>query len=471
MFSNQYINMEEPIDTDQMMWEPQEPYGQAGAWAEELNGGLLIPQDTAFAASITLEDEIVAYQPGPLNPAEWPSFQTGSGGLYPYGDNILGVLQPTTFEQDPFFTPPPLRPQAENSIPNVTRRPQLQLHTDDINLQPGLPAYNEPLPRSAPPDIRVVGPDALPMPHPMSAMPIRDSSRRRARTNPHREPPSFRHSTTEPETHLPLANDLLSPVMSDWVEAEDAVPQAFIAQTSFNATDRSPTRNRRGSASPSRSRSQSRSGSRAGSRRGSTASSNRSSMNGDFECHHRDCGKRYTTMAKLNHHKRYHTPDHERPNCGARFLFKRELDRHKQSITHAGRHFFCTRCTAGFARADHLSRHIIKSSCSERAVTPSPTSVVHSTPSSNGSSVAQNLRHRVSTGDLRSGTPNTDFSSSFPYGGNAFPLLPTQPTAFTDIDCDDYLDLNANQWPPSPTPGTNDYFQFDSIPSFAAAQW
>ncbi|KAK5693887.1 hypothetical protein LTR17_024936 [Elasticomyces elasticus] len=468
--------MEEPIDTDQMVWEPQEPYGQAGAWAEELHSGLLIPQDAAFAASIELEDETLAYQPGLLNPIEWPSFQTGSGDLYPFSDDNLGVPQPTTFDNDPFLNHPPLRLQADNSVPNGMRRPQLQLHTADIGLQPGLPAYNEPLPRSAPPDIRVLGPDALPMPHPMSAMPIRDSSRRRAHTNPHREPPSFRQSTTEPEMHLTPVNDLLSPVLSNWVEAEDALPQAVIAQASFSVSaDRSPTRNRRGSASPSRSRSQSRSGSRAGSRRGSTASSNRSSMNGDFECHHRDCGKRYTTMAKLNHHKRYHTPDHERPNvcdqCGARFLFKRELDRHKQSITHAGRHFFCTRCTAGFARADHLSRHIIKSSCSERAITPSPTSVVHSTPSTNGSSVAQNLRHRVSTGDLRSGTPNTDFSSSLPYGGNAFPLLPIQQTAFTDIDCDDYIDLNAHQWPPSPTPSVNDYFQFDSNPSFAPAQW
>ncbi|KAK5714800.1 hypothetical protein LTR17_017047 [Elasticomyces elasticus] len=468
MSFNEYSSFDDFSDIDAMMWEGPETFDQVGTWAEqELNGNLLGEQNEASAALFTMEP-FPAYPPDLQAPSMWPEYQNSSGELYPHNANRLG---------HPFLMDAPLRPQAEDFVPNGMRpRPQLQLQTVDIGLHPGLPAYNEPLPRSAPPDIRVVGPDALPMPHPISAMPICDISRRRSHTNPHRLPPAFRHSTTEPEMHVAQANDLLSPVMADWVETEDALPQTYLAHSSLGRpSTRSPTANRRGSASPSRSRSQSRSGSRAGSRRGSTASSNRSSVNGDFECHHRDCGKRYTTMAKLNHHKRYHTPDHERPNvcdqCGARFLFKRELDRHKQSITHAGRHFFCTRCAAGFARADHLNRHIIKSSCSERAVTPSPTSVVHSTPSSNGSSVRQNLRHRVSTGDLRSGTPNTDFSSSFPYSGNAFPLLPTQPTAFTDIDCDDYLDLNANQWPPSPTPGTNDYFQFDSIPSFAPGQW
>ncbi|KAK4890914.1 hypothetical protein LTR27_010487 [Elasticomyces elasticus] len=444
MSSNEYAGFDDFSDIGAMMWEGPETFGQVGTWAE---------QDEASAALFAME-QLPAYPPNLQAPFIWPEYQNNGGELYPHNTNRLG---------HPFVMDAPLRPQAEDFVPN------------DIELQPSLPAYNEPLPRSAPPDIRVVGPDALPMPHPMSAMPICDTSRRRSHTNPHRLPPAFRHSTTEPEMHVAQATNLLSPVMADWVETEDALPQTYFTHSSLDRpSTRSPTVNSRASASPSGSRSQSRCGSRAGSRRGSTASSNRSSMNGDFECHHRDCGKRYTTMAKLNHHKRYHTPDHERPNvcdqCGARFLFKRELDRHKQSITHAGRHFFCTRCAAGFARADHLNRHIIKSSCSERAVTPSPTSVVHSTPSSNASSVPQNLRHRVSTGDIRSGTPNTDFSSSFPFGGNAFPVLPVQSTAFTDIDCDDYLDLNGHQWPPSPTPA-NDYFQFDSIPPFAPAQW
>ncbi|TKA77331.1 hypothetical protein B0A55_03422 [Friedmanniomyces simplex] len=168
-------------------------------------------------------------------------------------------------------------------------------------------------------------------------------------------------------------------------------------------------------------------------------------------------------MAKLNHHRRYHTPDHERPNvcdqCGARFLFKRELDRHKLSITHAGRQFFCTRCNAGFGRPDHLSRHIKQDSCFERAVTPSPTSLPYSNPSTNGSSVPRHLQHRVSTGDMRSGTSSIDFSSLFQYDDSAFSTLLTPQSALTDLDCDPFFDAAAlQQWPPSHSPATRPNF-------------
>ncbi|KAK5738841.1 hypothetical protein LTR17_005776 [Elasticomyces elasticus] len=116
-------------------------------------------------------------------------------------------------------------------------------------------------------------------------------------------------------------------------------------------------------------------------------------------------------MAKLNHHKRYHTPDHERPNvcdqCGARFLFKRELVRHKESITHGGRSFICTRCNAGFSRSDHLNRHIIKKSCSQTATEPLLSSDVHSTLIPDGFH-----GHDVSLGKTQFKTPTGDMPSA-----------------------------------------------------------
>ncbi|KAK1087087.1 hypothetical protein LTR33_001246 [Friedmanniomyces endolithicus] len=322
----------------------------------------------------------------------------------------------------------------------------------DIGLQPGIPNYDQLLPRSAPaPDIRIYEPDSLPIHVPMTSSPIYENSRRRAHSNPHSQPPSLYHAVTAPETPITPTSGLLSPALASWMETDHALPKACIAQSSFEASPiRSPIRNRRGSASPSRSRSNSRHGLKAG--------SNKSSVSGGYECHHVGCGKQYSTIAKLNHHRRYHTPDHERPNvcdqCGARFLFKRELDRHKLSITHADRQFFCTRCNAGFGRPDHLSRHIKQDSCLDRALTPSPTSLPYSNPSTNASSVPRKLRHRVSTGHMRSGTPATDFSSLLHFDNTVFTALPTQAHALTDLDCDPFLDAALQQWEPAPALAT-----------------
>ncbi|KAK3648108.1 hypothetical protein LTR56_002586 [Elasticomyces elasticus] len=133
----------------------------------------------------------------------------------------------------------------------------------------------------------------------------------------------------------------------------------------------------------------------------------RHSTSGDYVCQYPGCGKRYATMAKLNHHKRYHIPYHERPNvcdqCGARFVFKRELDRHKQSITHARRDFICTHCNAGFALPEHLNRHIIKKCCPQFATEPLPTAALHTTLIPDGFH-----GHDVSLGETQFKTPTGD---------------------------------------------------------------
>ncbi|KAK0284968.1 hypothetical protein LTR35_000305 [Friedmanniomyces endolithicus] len=442
MAFNEYNSMEGYIDPRQLEWAIEGSHEQAGSWAEQQFNNAAMEAQDPVAASLAMEDfpgyqDLLQPQIGWLDAA----YSSATRQLLPNDASTLSAPQPTNFNGSM------LQPRAEAFLPESVRRPQLQLQTMDIGLQPGMPAYDQPLPRSAPaPDIRIYEPDSLPVHVPMTSLPIYESSRRRAHSNPHSQPPSLYHAATAPETPITPTSGFLRPALASWMETDHALPKACIAQSSFEASPiRSPIRNRRGSASPSRSRSNS--------RHGLQAASNKSSVSGGYECHHVGCGKQYSTIAKLNHHRRYHTPDHERPNvcdqCGARFLFKRELDRHKLSITHGDRQFFCTRCNAGFGRPDHLSRHIKQDSCLDRALTPSPTSLPYSTPSTAASSVPRKLRHRVSTGDMRSGTPATDFNSLLHYDDTAFIALSTQGHALTDVDCDPFLDTTLQQWDPS----------------------
>lgn len=81
-----------------------------------------------------------------------------------------------------------------------------------------------------------------------------------------------------------------------------------------------------------------------------------------FVCSHPGCGARYGTSSKLGHHVRKHIPTAERPfvcqDCpDKRFLHRKDLTKHRQSLRHAQPEFRCHRCGAWFTRLDLLRRH------------------------------------------------------------------------------------------------------------------
>ena len=365
------------------------------------------------------------------------------------------IAQPTA--APPFV----FRPQAEIFRPQP-QRPQLQLATSEVHLQPNNPAYNFPAPRSAPtPDIRVDSPDAfLRVHHPASAVHAHGNSRRRAVSHT----PALHHHETAPEL-APHSDGLLSP-LGQWMRSEDSYPVGYgLRGAPATSSPKSPERSRRGSRSPSRSRSHSRSS--------SAASSVRSSVNGEYRCAHEGCGRPFSTAAKLNHHKRYHTPTHsrpfacDRPQCNARFLFKRELLRHKQSKTHQAPQCACPVCGQLFPRQDHVDRHLSHNSCTRRPATPATpasSSMPHSAPSTTGSSVEHHMQPYGSADHFRFDTPFTQPETPSHLDSGAFSALPIRMSGAAAYDCDVSMVLPHNeQWPPSHSPsnwpyGNNPFF-------------
>lgn len=283
-----------------------------------------------------------------------------------------------------------LNPTALPFIPPTVYRPQLQVATSDLALQPVNPAYTVELPRSAP-DIRVDGPDSLPVLTSSITLPPRSQSRPRAASAaPNLPVHAFKHSISPLSEEILPQDDFLSPDSAlDRPDAPWALVDVANAQhdTAPASGSRPATPSPRGSRSPSRGRATARfRSSSVGSRASSAASSARSSATGEHECPHAPCQKRFHSLAKLNHHARYHTPYGQRPvkcdhpNCNARFLFKRELDRHKKNKTHQEPQYHCTLCDNSFGREDHLDRHM---HVHARSRTPSSASLP-ATPMANG---------------------------------------------------------------------------------------
>ncbi|KAK5150214.1 hypothetical protein LTS14_010343 [Recurvomyces mirabilis] len=401
-------NMLDPTLMVNGEWD--EGFGQAGAWSNTQYATYPPPSnpqgDMAMSAGGLLDTtymwtagHLEQFQPG-LQSSQSFGMPSGAAPPMPY-NNSYALAQSTT---QPGSGLNHFSPQHQPTQP----RPQLQVATSSAALRPQNQVYPHQLPRSAPPraapHIFIQRVDSIPreMPAPTTY------SDRRPRAHSDATMPLLTHAQTEPD--LPRANNLLSPsspytpVMDRFLQEEHAVPQGHIAQASIESPrSRSASRSSRG-----RHKSVSRSPTHS---RESSVVSSRSSMSGEFQC--QECNKRYATNSKLKHHKRYHTPYEERKNvceeCGLRFLFKRELVRHMQTITHGGRPFVCSNCTSAFPRQDHLDRHIVNKSCNDRAVTPTP-SDNPSNPPSTGSSVGLQSRARAkSTGDLRQDTPCSDF--------------------------------------------------------------
>lgn len=97
-------------------------------------------------------------------------------------------------------------------------------------------------------------------------------------------------------------------------------------------------------------------------RRSSKSPSNVSTFSHSRIC----CGKEFTTLTKWNHHTRYHNPSaRDKPCslCDKTFIFEKDLKRHVRSVHSKERHLLCNviGCkyhTRGFARSDHLKRHL-----------------------------------------------------------------------------------------------------------------
>ncbi|KAJ3157706.1 hypothetical protein HDU89_000083 [Geranomyces variabilis] len=81
-----------------------------------------------------------------------------------------------------------------------------------------------------------------------------------------------------------------------------------------------------------------------------------------YPCTHPTCNKTFTRSYNLKSHSLLHTGVKPYPcsACNAMFLRKHDRDRHFNSLHGGagGRKFKCTRCGAGFARADALRRHV-----------------------------------------------------------------------------------------------------------------
>ncbi|TKA77339.1 hypothetical protein B0A55_03423, partial [Friedmanniomyces simplex] len=180
-----YNGMQGFIDPRQLSWGLQESFEQAGSWADQQFNNAVIDTQDPLAASLAME-EFPGYQDMSQPEVGWFDASNETRQLLPSGAKAL--------------------------VPEAARRPQLQLQTKDIGLQPSI--HDQPLPRSAPaPDIRVHEPDSLPMQFPTSALPIYDNARRRARTNPHTQPPSLYHAVTAPEMPITPTSGLLSPLV------------------------------------------------------------------------------------------------------------------------------------------------------------------------------------------------------------------------------------------------------------------
>ncbi|KAK5107990.1 hypothetical protein LTR62_008884 [Meristemomyces frigidus] len=322
---------------------------------------------------------------------------------------------------------PHTTPQMQSVAPQnnaVQRGPQLQLFTSSNNLRAANPAYPRQLPRSAPgraltPNIFLQRVDSIP--RELSAQASAQTARR-GRSHSATAPP-LPHAHTVPEVPTLASTAYLSPIspmdrlspINRYMADDNTLPQEHVARASIESPlSRSSSRSTRGRRRTiSRSRSHSRE---------SSVRSSRSTSTGAYPCE--TCHKRFATATKLTHHRRYHTPSHERRNvcdeCKARFLFPRELKRHKETVAHDGRKYFCPDCNAGFPRQDHLERHMANNSCA-RPVTPASSEgrTYNQPPTNTRSLTSMQSRGRAkSTGDLRrdsgsvagfaGGSPNLD---------------------------------------------------------------
>ena len=91
-------------------------------------------------------------------------------------------------------------------------------------------------------------------------------------------------------------------------------------------------------------------------------------------CEHPNClksGARYARRSHLTKHERYHTPAAQRPLvcdvCSKRWLFPKELDRHKKVVhnirSRDNAEHPCLKCGRPFNRKDHLKRHQTSRNC------------------------------------------------------------------------------------------------------------
>lgn len=87
---------------------------------------------------------------------------------------------------------------------------------------------------------------------------------------------------------------------------------------------------------------------------------------GSYKCNHPPCESSpmvYGTRSQLDKHQRRHRPYHERKfvcDCEKRFLYKKDLDRHRRTRSHLPVEQYpyqCDDCERRFQRNDHMERH------------------------------------------------------------------------------------------------------------------
>ncbi|KAK3115104.1 hypothetical protein LTR53_005881 [Teratosphaeriaceae sp. CCFEE 6253] len=434
----------------------QEPLVQAGSWTEDAQDETMMAHQAASVDVMEL-DELP-------DTRDW-DLRFGSR-LHEEEEVVAPEqhTQPSVYRPQ---TPPnvPLRPRAQPLQSQPSQRPALQLATSDAHLKPNNPAYTQPAPRSAP-DIRVHGPDPFPpTQYPSSALTAQHNPRRRAVSH---AMPMLHQMQTAPAGPVPLSDGLLSPIMAEYLKADYPIPLGHLSGAAKSPTSpHSPDRSRHGSRSPSRSRSHSRSSSKA--------SSARSSATGEHPCTHPGCESRFATPANLKHHARYHTPHDQRPypcdQCAQRFLFRRELDRHKLSKTHRAPQFPCPKCGTLFSRPDHVERHVEHHACPQQQqpprpatpVTPASSEARRSAPSTTGSSVPVNPLVWGYAGEVPfDDTPGTEYDASPLPDRDAFPSLVSEPYDPAGFDCDPPGVAGSEPWPPSPSPAgvARDHYQY-----------
>lgn len=423
-----------------MSQQPQEQCEQTLSWMGCFTDDAVCnPQDTLISPTIEVEGTQVGGEPWTSNaPPPTLAFngnQSSEAELEAAIEAILATDDNANVQQTPF-------PAPFNPVQQLSYRPQLQLATSAASLAPCNPTYPPTLPNSAPaPTICIHGPEHAH--HQRVATPPVGSTRRpRAATGPAYHPPPLQHYNSAPAISPVSPSEYLSPQMAQFLISEDPLPHLQHAQQQAPpATEDASPRSAR-----SRERSRSLSRSRSYSRNSSIASSAKSSASGEFNCDFAGCGKSYPKKSTLKHHQRCHTPYDQRKHvcdqCGARFLYPRELERHKQNITHQEPQYVCSVCGKPFGRPDHLERHM-KGHPRSRSVgpaTPMPSDSPYSAPSAAGSLSSRGPRTQASASSMNSGSALTDWSSPPQFDKSQFPPLPSQATADVEMEDDPFMD-------------------------------